>query len=318
MAYSCRLRNFGRLAAFVPRPGCRLPAHRAFATAVFNLPQTKSSAREQVLFLLGLNEKKFFGKDSSEEGLKLLERIAEHDSKYHLLLGVPPLTLEHVTKNHLVKDRRLTSSRKLEAEVYGEMIPLLQASMLDSRPRFALDRPKRITAERLALELSKLPREGARVYWAWFKRNTHKDAMMYEFWSKHFPVCSEAYFNQRAEHIALSALEHIVETRAKGHSGSALLVVNNDIYALVTEVLQRELAADAKLDSSDCKTRRQKKLKELSEERFEGREGQLVFHVLFIYVGIPGLVLVNLQLLADMLWRNVISPAWGTEVEDRE
>jgi len=298
----------------VPRPGCRSTPSRHFATTVYNLPPTRSAAQEQVLFLLGVNEKKFFGKDSSEEGLKLLERIAEHDSRYHLLLGLPPLTLEHLHKTYPVKNGRLSSSRTLEADLYGELIPLLQASALDERPKFALDRPKRTTAERILLKLTTMPREGLRVYWAWFKRNKYKDAASYEFWHKNFPVCSEAGFEQRAEHIALKALQHIVDQRAKGHSSSALLVVNNDIYALVAAVLRKELAVDAALDSSERTSQRTAQLQELTGEKFPLQP--LVFHVAFIYFGLPALLLGNVLVLVEYFCREAVSTLWQSEGED--
>eukprot|EP00403_Amphidinium_massartii_P043959 CAMPEP_0178438624 /NCGR_PEP_ID=MMETSP0689_2-20121128/35695_1 /TAXON_ID=160604 /ORGANISM="Amphidinium massartii, Strain CS-259" /LENGTH=314 /DNA_ID=CAMNT_0020061045 /DNA_START=35 /DNA_END=975 /DNA_ORIENTATION=+ len=304
-----------RLSALVRRPGCRWQAfQRRFATTVFNIPPSKPSSQEQVLFLLGLNEKKFFGRDSSEEGLKLLERIAEHDAQYTLLLGISPALLKHVEANHAVKDRRLTSSRKLEKEEGGELIPLIQASSIDSRPKVALDRPRKITGERLCQRLCYTPSEGRHIYWAWFSMRQYRDAAKYEFWHKYFPTVSLPYFEQRAEHIALKAIEHLATQRAKGREGSALLVVGNDLYALVAEVLKKELTGDPSdaLSSKELAKYRQERLLDLDTERHQIEP--LLVHTMFIYVVVPGLIFLQLVVAANHFFETTVRNMWRADL----
>merc|ERR1740123_2101757 len=85
------------------------PVHRNFATTVFNVkPRPGEVGAEQTLFVVGLNEGKFFGQDGAEEALKLLERIAEHGpqgSEYNLLLGLSDRDLAQLEADHKVKNQ---------------------------------------------------------------------------------------------------------------------------------------------------------------------------------------------------------------------
>ena len=292
-ARSCRQVRVPRL--LVPREP------RGFATNAFTVP-SRDSTPEQTLFVVGLNEGKFFGQDSAEEALKLVERIAQHNSEYTLLLGVPERRLAEMEEFHKVgrcvcvcflggypfwggvqsetnreshflgvlrkdththtawisisflvslknlnlflatglflskerkselhgglplpfpqvKQQRLTPSRELEGSLHCEMIPIMQAGMVDKRPRKAVGRSVYTDQTHVAYMLWKQPREAVRVYWAFWRRKQYKDLEARKFWSKYFPVASRCYFEERAQIIAIRATEHVMALR-KQNSGT--------------------------------------------------------------------------------------------------
>jgi len=233
---------------------------------------------------VGLNENKFFGQDGAEEGLKLLERVVEHHQEYDLLFGITEKALADMEVGHPVeKNKKLTASRELEAVRNGEMIPLMQASMVDKFKRRAIDRPLKTTQSHIAHLLWKFPRETIKLGWAYWHRKDHKDASRHKFWSQHFPLCSTAYFDERAEIISIRAVEHIVGRQSQEWKGAIILVVNNEIFSLVNKQLSLMLADEGRQLSSPA-----------FMETLRGEAVHLCADVIdltpvliFVYVGIP-------------------------------
>jgi len=222
----------------------RRPCPRGFATAAFTV-KAKDPAPEQTLFVVGLNEGKFFGQDSAEEALKLLEHVAEHSPEYTLLFGLADKRLAELEEDHQVKKGRLTPSRELEGRRFCEMVPVLQAGMVDKRPRRAVGRSPYTDQSHVAWVLWKNPREAVNIYWAYWRRHQYKDIAQRKFWTKHFPASAPCYFEERAHIIAIRATEHITACRKQGLGSSSVLVVNNDIYDLVITHLGSFLGKDA-------------------------------------------------------------------------
>jgi len=225
---------------------------RGFATTAFTVP-AQNSTPEQTLFVAGLNEGKFFGQDGAEEALKMVERIADHSPKYTLLFGIPERRYENLEQDHRTKDGRLTPSRQLEGIRHCEMIPIMQAGMVDKCPRKPIGRSVYTDQVHVAWMLWTHPREALKVYWAFWRRKNYKDRESCKFWMTHFPASAPMFFEERAHIIAIRAIEHIMELRKQDLSHATVLVVNNDIYDLVVSQLTEYMGKDAaeKFNSQD-------------------------------------------------------------------
>mmetsp|Transcript_89758 Transcript_89758/g.159573 ORF Transcript_89758/g.159573 Transcript_89758/m.159573 type:complete len:324 (-) Transcript_89758:22-993(-) len=232
--------------ALTPRPtlACSLSGRATFATSAYTVP-SKGSTPEQTLFVVGLNEGKFFGQDSAEEALKLVEHVATASPEYTLLFGISEPELTELESDHKVKSGRLTPSRELEGKMLAEHVPIVQAGMVDKRPRRAVGRNEQTTKSHVSYLLWTHPREAVNVYWAYWRRKQYKDIEKRKFWSKTFPVSATAYFEERAALIAIRATEHVAALRAQESRNSTVLVVNNDIYDLVLQELNDMLGKDA-------------------------------------------------------------------------
>jgi len=268
---------------------------RGFATASFTVPAS-GTAPAQALFVVGLNERKFFGQDGAEEGLKLLERVAEHDPNYQILLGLEEIALELIEKKNKVKHKKLTPSRELEAFSNCEMIPIVQAGMVDDRPRRALGRTRKTSVNHVAWMLMKHPREAVQIYWAFWRRKQYKDAARYKFWSEHLPNASHVYFNERAELVAIRAVEHMTIERVQGRRSVAVLAVSNEIFTPVVKYLNEMLEKDGASKIGDPEFSRQ----------MRDRASELCLDVpdltpvlILIYLGIPLLLLRQLVVTID-------------------
>ncbi|CAE7155675.1 unnamed protein product, partial [Symbiodinium pilosum] len=68
----------------------------------------------------------------------------------------------------------LTPSRQLEGITHCEMIPIMQAGMVDKRPRKSVGREVYIDQVHVAWMLWSHPREALRVYWAYWRRKNYK------------------------------------------------------------------------------------------------------------------------------------------------
>lgn len=223
-------------AAQLVRPA--LP-RRAFSTAVFTVkPRPGETGSAQTLFVVGLNEGKFFGQDGAEEGLKLLERIAQHGPQYQLLFGLSERELNELEADHKVTNQRLTPSRELEGKRHGEVVPIMQAGMVDKRPRRALGRLLRTTQSHVTWMLWRHPKEAVQLYWAVWKRKEYKDAAARSFWSQHVPMAAQAYFGESGILIAIRATELLVASYNKGKEGTWVLVVSNQLFEPITAQLR--------------------------------------------------------------------------------
>jgi len=240
------------------------------------------------LFVVGLNEGKFFGQDSAEEGLKLLERIAEHGPTYQLLFSLSERELNQIEAENKVANNRLTPSRDLEGDRNSEFIPIVQAGMVDKRPRRHLGRILRTTQSHVAWLLWKHPREAVKLYWAYRRRKDYKDAACQRFWSEHFPISASAYFDERAELVAIRAVEQLAVVHAQGRSGAepatSVLVVGNDIFRLVCTHLSPMLDEEAHVKLGDAAFSR----------NLRDRASELCLDVpdltpllVFVYLGLP-------------------------------
>eukprot|EP00933_Yihiella_yeosuensis_P039482 TRINITY_DN33528_c0_g1_i1.p1 TRINITY_DN33528_c0_g1~~TRINITY_DN33528_c0_g1_i1.p1 ORF type:complete len:332 (+),score=55.69 TRINITY_DN33528_c0_g1_i1:72-1067(+) len=212
----------------------------AFATTAFTVP-AHNNAPELTLFVVGLNSGKFFGQDGAEEGLKLVEHVASHSPEYTLLFGLSERDLAFLEEDHKVTRGRLTPSRELEGKRLCEHVPLIQAGMVDKRPRRALDRSLKITQNHVSVLLWKNPREAVQIYWAYWKRKKYTDAARKKFWKEYFPESGHAYFEDRAELITIRAVEHLAAQRKQGLGNTAVLTVNNELYELVVVALGKLL-----------------------------------------------------------------------------
>jgi len=231
--------------------GSNTSCQRHFASSAFAIRGQNQASVEHTLFVVGLNGGKFFGQDGAEEGLKLLERVVEHHQEYDLLFGINEKALTDMEAGHPVgKNKKLTASRELERSRNGEMIPLMQASMVDKFKRRAVDRPLKTTQSHVAHLLWKFPRETVKLSWAYWRRKDHKDAASHKFWSQHFPLCSTAYFDERAEIISIRAVEQIVARQSQEWKGAVILVVGNELFSLVNKQLSLMLADEGRQLSS--------------------------------------------------------------------
>jgi len=281
----CSLPSAGAAAAALAVSSGR--GHRNFASTALTV-RGLGAAPEQTLFVVGLDEGKFFGQDGAEEGLKLLERVAEHQSGTQILFGLTEKDLAAIEEDYKVKNQRLTPSRELEGARNCEMIPIIQAGMVDKLDRLALGRPLKTTQGHTAWQLWKHPREGINLYWAYWRRKDHRDAAQYAFWSKHFPVCSHSYFDERAEIIAIRAVEHLMAARSRSQGGSTVLVVHNELFGLVSQRLGLMLDDDAprKLTSAEFSQHLRDRAVELCADIPD-----LTPLIIFVYLGIPLAVL---------------------------
>jgi len=286
-AGSTTTRRWTAFAPLLRSPTGAGTGRRGFSTAAFTVP-AQGDAPEQALFVVGLNEGKFFGQDGAEEGLKLLERIADHDPKYHLLFGLTDTELREMEEEFKVEKRKLTPSRELEKERNCEFIPLMQAGMVDNRPRLAIGRALRTTQAHVAWRLWKQPREAVKLYWAFWRRKKYKDAERCSFWSKHFPLSARAYFEDRADLVAIRAVEHLVARRLQGQQGTALVIVNNELFSAVVNRLGLFLDKDAanKLGSPELSRQLRDHAGELCAD-----VPDLTSLLVFVYIGIPLLLL---------------------------
>jgi len=270
---------------------------RGFATAVFTVP-ANGRAREQSLFVVGLNEGKFFGQDGAEEGLKLLERIAGHNQSYELLLGMTDKELKEIEKEHTVKDKRLTPSRDLEGKRNCEFIPLIQAATVDKCKRRPVGRSKKATQVHTAAALFQNYGECVKLYWLFWRRKEHRDAAQWRFWSRQLPRSSRVYFDEWAELVAIRATEQLAALRAKGQGDVVVLAVKSNFYGCVVEELGRLLNQDAKqlLNTPEFSHRLRIRAAELSRDMID-----VSALLVFIYLGLPWLALHGSYLLLDNL-----------------
>ncbi|CAL1134684.1 unnamed protein product [Cladocopium goreaui] len=264
-----------------------VPTGRAgFATCAFTVP-SRGPTPEQTLFVAGLNEGKFFGQDSAEETLKLVERVAQHSPEYTLLFGISDRRLAELEQDNKVKQGRLTPSRDLEGRLHCEMVPVLQAGMVDKRPRKHVGRSVFTDQVHVAWLLWKNPQEARKVYWAFWRQRHYKDAEARSFWAKHFPVSSYGYFEERAHIIAIRATEHMMALRKQEMNNSTVLVVNNDIYDLVVQHLNDFLGKDAPENFNSQEFAR--KLRDTAEELCQDII-DLTPLLVFVYVILPLLI----------------------------
>eukprot|EP00747_Dinoflagellata_sp_TGD_P163680 gnl/TRDRNA2_/TRDRNA2_182622_c0_seq1.p1 gnl/TRDRNA2_/TRDRNA2_182622_c0~~gnl/TRDRNA2_/TRDRNA2_182622_c0_seq1.p1 ORF type:complete len:349 (+),score=57.39 gnl/TRDRNA2_/TRDRNA2_182622_c0_seq1:73-1047(+) len=278
----------------------RTPAarvQRSFATSVFNVKVgvenitragVTEKSLEQTLFVVGLNEGKFFGPDGSEEALKLVEQVAEHDPEYELLFSLTEKELTALQEDHDIGiNRRLTPSRDLEGEKLGEFVPVMQAGMADNRPRRALGRALRTSHARVAWQLWQRPREAVQIYWMFWRRKEYKDGAKYKFALKHLPVASHYYFVERAELVAVRSVEHLLINHVQGKGGTTVLTVSNDIYDLVAERLRLILDEDVadKFGSMDFSRTLKERAMELTRDMVD-----MTPVLIFVYIGIPLLI----------------------------
>lgn len=258
---------------------------RGFSTAVFTVKPSEKN-KDQTLFIVGLNKTKFLGQHGSEEGLKLLERVADHDPAYKLLLSISEKDLKEMEEDHRVEGRRLTAHRELEKAMNAEFVPLVQATMVDRRPRRAFGRSLRTDQNHTALALAETG-EAVKMYWAFWKRKEYKDLAAYKFWSKHFPRSAEVYYGERAELIAIRTIEHLSMERERERGGTSVLAVHNDIFQLVTEKLRPmlELEPSERYDSREFA----KKLRDRATKICRDVP-DLTSALVFIYLGLPMLL----------------------------
>eukprot|EP00929_Paragymnodinium_shiwhaense_P103063 TRINITY_DN66348_c0_g1_i1.p1 TRINITY_DN66348_c0_g1~~TRINITY_DN66348_c0_g1_i1.p1 ORF type:complete len:393 (+),score=80.19 TRINITY_DN66348_c0_g1_i1:56-1180(+) len=258
------------------------PARRSFATSAITLP-ADGEKPEKVVFVVGLNTGKFFGQDSAEEALKLLERVADHDMEYQLLFGLTDRDLRQIEEDHDVgHSRKLTPSRDLEKNRNCEMIPVVQAGMVDKRPRRALDRDLKTTQSHVAWRLWRTPAEAFKLYWFMWRRHKLKDAERYRVLSSNFPISSKMYFDERAELMAIRTVEQLATDRSQGNAGTTVLVVNNELHYVLTEQLERLLKEPQKIGTMDYSEELRNRASDLAIE-----VPDLTSLIIFIYLGLP-------------------------------
>lgn len=281
-------------------PGSGVLRHRAFATAAFTIRESGPSHPEQVVFVIGLNQNKFFGQDGSEEGLKLLERIVEQDSaNYELLFGMSERELNELEEEFRVKDGRLTPSRDLHLVRNGEAVPMVQAGMVDKNPRRAVGRSVKTTQGHVAWRLWKNPREMMRLYWAFFKRKNYKDAARFKFWSQQMPDAAHVYFVETSELIAIRTAEHLLAQRQQGRGGSTVLTVKNEFFTPVTERLKywlEEVGVEKLSNPEYAKT-----LRETAAD-LSGDVPDMVPLLAAFYGGAPLLLVLQVYLVAEWFY----------------
>lgn len=214
---------------------------KRFAATAFTISGSGKDD-EQVLFVVGLNEGKFYGPDGSEEALKLLEQIVEHTPQYNLLFGLDEVALGMIKEDHKVT-RKLTPSRNLESHLNCEFIPIVQAGMIDKRPLHAVDRSHAITQGRVSSYLWKNWHEIPNLFPAIWRRKEFKDVKKREFYTKLFPNTVVTNYDERAEFIALRTLEFLINERNSKGTGTTVLTVPNDLFSIVAKRL-RELLGD--------------------------------------------------------------------------
>jgi len=272
-----------------------------FASTVFSVKAREGeSGGEQLLFVVGLNEKKFFGQDGAEEALKLLERIAEQQgARYNLLFSLTERQYAEMEDDNKIKNQRLTPSRDLEHRRNCEFIPIMQAGMIDKCGRRPLGRILRCTQGHVAWQMWNNPREAVKLYWAYWRRKEFKNAAQREFWMKHFPVSAHAYFEEHAELAVIRTAELMTAAHNQGKSNTWVLVVGNQFYQPMTERLNLLLdeSATEKMGSADFSRHLRDRATELVAE-----VPDLTALLIFIYAGFPILLVQTILLGIDRLW----------------
>jgi hypothetical protein len=257
------------------------------------------SSSDQTLFIVGLNKGKFFGQDGAEEGLKLLERVADHHPEYHLLFGLNEKELDRLEEDHQVKGGRLTPSRDLAQAENGEAVPIMQAGMVDKRPRRALGRALKTTQGHVAWRLWRNPREVLRLLLVFWRRKQFKDAVSFKFWSENLPLSAHVYYGESAELIAIRTTEHLIAERQKGSPGSTVLTVRSEVFASVAERCRHYLNEDAVEMLADSKF--QEELKQNASYLCKDVPDMTPLLVL-IYAGLPILLLHQVVLFCEYLY----------------
>jgi len=274
-------------------PGLARAPHgesRRFASSFFRVKAPEKGAHEHAFFVIGIDRNKFFGQDAAEEGLKLLERLVEQDPHYHLVFGLTNASLSQIQDTHHPNNRRLTPSRELENKVHGEFVPLVQAGIIDERPRTAVARDNSLRSNRTCWELLMRPREAVHAYWALWQWKKHVNAQGREFWLRHFPAAANAYFNESAEAIAIQAVDYVANRYRTGKSGSTVLFVNNDVFAPCVEHLERYLGGSpqevvARVNDENLKRELQARA-DMIRTVMTAHPSPFAY-LLFIYAGIP-------------------------------
>lgn len=271
------------------------------------------SSPEQTLFVVGLNRGKFFGQDGAEEGLKLLERVADHHPEYNLLFGINAKELDSLEENYKVKGGRLTPSRDLALVENGEVVPIMQAGVVDKRPREALGRALKTTQGHVAWRLWRNPREAIRLYRAFWKRKGHEDAARFRFWSEHLPMASHVYFGETSELIAIRAIEHLMAERHKGRGGATVLTVRNEVFSSVAERCGHYLTEE--MVEASASPNFSKELQQNASALTKDVPDMTPLLVL-IYCGFPLLVLHQVCLFCEYLYvRGVVEQSNGQEYD---
>jgi len=284
-------------------PAVALPegqARRSFATTVFNVkPPPGRPEGEQTLFIVGINEGKFFGQDSAEEALKLLERIAEHGSTYNLLFSLTERQLSELEEDHKVKNQRLTPSRELEGKRCCEFVPIMQAGMVDKCSRRALGRLLRTTQGHVAWRLWRTPREAIQLYWAYWRRKEYKNEAMRKFWMRVAPAAAYTYFEEGSELMAIRAVELLAAAHGQGKGSTWVFVVNNEFFEPVARRIGLFLdeSAPQKLGSSDFSKELRDRASELCTD-----VPDLTPLLLFVYLGLPIIVLQSCFFGLERAW----------------
>jgi hypothetical protein len=287
------------LPALIARRAPKGAKLRNFASTAITIKPPGPSVKEQTLFVVGLNRGKFFGQDGAEEGLKLLERVADHSPEYSLLFGLTEQDLDTLEEEYVVQGSRLTPSRELVAVRNGEFVPMVQAAMVDKRPRQALARPLRTTQGHVAWRLWKNPSECLRLFKLVRRRKEFKDAALYKFWSENLPLASQVYFAETADLIAIRTVEHLIANRQNGVGGCTILIVNSELFGVLVERLKSYVADDATLQIGDPKLSEQlqKHAMDLTKD-----VPDMTPLLVLIYLGIPLLALHQLALFCEYLY----------------
>lgn len=267
------------------------------------------------MFVVGINEGKFFGQDSAEEALKLLERIAEHGPNYNLLFSLTERELSELEEDHKVKNQRLTPSRDLEGRRCCEFVPIIQAGMVDKSSRRALGRLLRTTQGHVAWRLWRTPRETVQLYWAYWRRKEHKNEAMRKFWMKHLPTAANTYFEEGAELMAIRAVELLAASQNQGKGGTWVLVVNNEFFEPTARRIGLFLdeSAAEKLGSSDFAKDLRDRATELCTD-----VPDLTPLLLFLYLGVPIILLQSCYFGFERVWNasNIMDQVVLTEERD--
>lgn len=286
---------------------------RGFATEAINVRSSSGKKNDQTLFIVGLNSGKFFGQDGAEEGLKLLERVAEHHPDYHLLFGLNEKEFALLESEHQVKGGRLTPSRDLATVKDGEVVPIMQAGVVDKRPRHALGRSLKTTQGHVAWRLWRNPREAIRLYTLFWKRNQHKDTARFKFWSENMPLASHVYFGESSELIAVRTTEHIIAERRKGKPGSTVLTVKNEVFASVVERCRHYLSEEeqvAQLDDHKFSEGLKEKAMALCKDVPE-----MTPLLVLIYIGFPLLAIHQVMLFCEYIYVKGSEEGSGSDFE---
>jgi len=276
-------------------------AQARHATTVFNVrPPPDQGKGEQTLFVVGLNEGKFFGQDGSEEALKLLERIVENQgANYNLLFSLTEREWKEMEADHPSKQGKLTPSRTLEGTRNCEFVPVMQAGQIDKCGRRALGRLLKTTQNHVAWQLFKHPRECIKLWWLFWRRKEYKNAALREFWMKNMPTCAYTYYEEYAELVVIRTVELMMGAHNQGKAQNWVLVTSNEFYSPIVERLTKILDEEAseKFQSKDFPRHLRERATELCID-----VPDLVPVLVFIYLGLPLLGLQTLVFIIENLW----------------